>query len=226
MCTDNLWTCEGLVNGAMGQVKAIVYNLRDDIACSLPVVFVDFQSYCGPPFFESQPTIVPIGPSSREGLKVRHNGATVNATRVQLPLQLSSAITIHKSQGLTAGPGQYIQKLLIDVGDNESWCEGLAYVAISRAMYMQTFALDPMQPLARWQSIGKSEGAKRTQAWLRRLELTAAFQHVIRCGSHTSSCSICQNIRVRQGSHENHSLQSFLDIKDQDCSKLQMIVEP
>ncbi len=212
MCTDNLWTSKGLVNGAMGTVKGIFYDANID--SSLPLTFVEFPTYCGPAFFEDHPRIVPIGPVKREGLKVRNNGTTVNASRVQLPLQLASAITIHKSQGLTAGPKQFIQKLLIDVGDTESWCEGLAYVAISRAMYMETFALDPMQPLARWQSIGKSAGAQRTQLWLRRLEQTAAFQHVIRCAIHTSGCRICQNIRLRKGAHEEHILQSFLELKD------------
>lgn len=214
MCTDNLWTCRGLVNGAMGIVKGIFYDQHANIDSSLPLVFVDFPTYCGPTIFEDHPTIVPIGPATREGLKVRHNGGKVNASRVQLPLQLSSAITIHKSQGLTAGPEHLIRKILIDVGDTESWCEGLAYVAISRAMYMETFALDPMQPFDRWQKIGKSAGAQRTQLWLRRLELTAAFQHVIRCTSHTSDCRICQNIRLQKGAHQDHNLQSFTDLKD------------
>jgi hypothetical protein len=211
MCTDNLWTCEGLVNGAMGTVRGIVY--QNNLA-QLPIVLVDFPSYSGPAFDSGTPTVVPIAPVTRQGLKVWHQGATVSVNRTQLPLQLASAITIHKSQGLTVGPGKHIERVIIDVGASESWCEGLAYVAISRAMFMECFALDPMQPSSRWASIGKSKGAERTHLWLKRLELTAACQHVSACDAHTSACRICQNIKLGQGSHADHNLQSIVTLKD------------
>jgi ATP-dependent exoDNAse (exonuclease V) alpha subunit len=199
------------VNGAMGTVRGIVY---ENNLGQLPVVLVDFPSYTGPAFISSQPTVVPIAQVKRQGLKVWHQGAMVTVNRAQLPLQLASAITIHKSQGLTVGPGMHIERVIVDVGEGESWCEGLAYVAISRAMFMESFALDPMQPCSRWESIGKSKGAERTHLWLQRLELTAACQHVSTCGTNTSACRICQNIKLRQGAHVDHNLQSILTLKD------------
>ena len=199
------------MNGAMGTVRGIVYENNSG---QLPVVLVDFPSYTGPAFISSQPTVVPIAQVKRQGLKVWLQGATVKVNRAQLPLQLASAIAIHKSQGLTVGPGKHIERVIVDVGDSESWCEGLAYVAISRAMFMESFALDPMQPSSRWEIIGKSNGAQRTHLWLHRLELTAACQHISTCETHTTACRICQNIKLCQGARADHNLQSFLTLKD------------
>ena len=44
MCTDNLWTPRGLVNGAIGEVKAITFPNGWG---AHPTVWVDFPSYCG-----------------------------------------------------------------------------------------------------------------------------------------------------------------------------------
>ena len=52
-----------------------------------------------------------------------HNGKS--CSRLQLPLQLAWAITIHKSQGLT------LDKAIIDIGEKE-FSTGLTYVALSR----------------------------------------------------------------------------------------------
>jgi hypothetical protein len=46
------------------------------------------------------------------------------------------------------------------------------------------------------------------------LPLVFWITQVIRCAIHTSGCRICQNIRLRKGAHEEHILQSFLELKD------------
>jgi hypothetical protein len=113
------------------------------------------------------------------------------------------------------GPNKPLRKVVIDVGEGESWCEGLAYVAVSREMSIDTFALDPMRPTKRWMDIGKSAGGKRTQKWLRLLELVAAVQHLERCATHSTACRVCQDIKKGGGgAHADPVLQSLLQSKD------------
>ena len=136
------------------------------------------------------------------------------AKRTMLPLQLAQAITIHKSQGMTVGPNKPLTKVVIDVGEGESWCEGLAYVAVSRGMFIDTFALDPMRPPARWMNIGKSAGGERTKKWLRLLELVAAVQHVKGCHVHSTACRICKHTQQGEGVRADPVLQPLLQVKD------------
>ena len=76
-----------------------------------------FDSYSGPTMHGGTVPIVPIRRSWMTG------GAT--CSRLQLPLKLAWAVTIHKAQGLT------LSKAVIDVGSKE-FCTGLTFVACSR----------------------------------------------------------------------------------------------
>ena len=83
----------GLMNGAPGHVVAIVAN---EVGLGLPqFVVVGFPEYRSAPFWEDHPTWVPVGPERRQSKK------SPKRDRVQLPLKLASALTIHKAQGLT-----------------------------------------------------------------------------------------------------------------------------
>ena len=97
MLTANLWTEAGLVNGAMGTIQDILFEEKGPP--SLPVaVFISFDSYERDAITNSEGIkVVPIVPIKRswEG----KNG--VICSRVQVPICLSWAITVHKSQGLT-----------------------------------------------------------------------------------------------------------------------------
>ena len=97
------------------------------------------------------------------------------------------------------GPNKPLRKVVIDVGEGESWCEGLAYVTVSLEMFIDTFALDPIRPPKRWMDIGKSVGGKWTQRWLHLLELLAAVQHPERCATHSTVCRVCQHIKKGGG---------------------------
>ena len=64
-------------------------------------------------------------------------------SRLQIPLYLAWAVTVHKSQGLT------LKKAKIDIGSKE-FAVGLTFVMISRAhslndIYLKPFSLDRLQ---------------------------------------------------------------------------------
>ncbi len=94
MLTANLWVQVGLVNGALGTVVSICYDGADQSPPSLPVaVTVKFDFYTGPTLADGTVPIVPL----------RHTwlSSTYPCSRLQLPLKLAWAVTIHKSQGMT-----------------------------------------------------------------------------------------------------------------------------
>jgi hypothetical protein len=132
MLTTNLCTEWGLFNGAMGTVVDIYYaagRMPSIDGGELPdVVFVDMPSYCGEEVVSGHPTLVPIGP------RVFQECCRHECTRVQIPLRLSWAITVHKSQGMTIGSQQHIKAARIHLGDSntEKWAAGAAFVQLSR----------------------------------------------------------------------------------------------
>ena len=108
MLTANLWTEVGLANGAMGTVVAICYK-SGQVPPQLPVsVMVQFDCYRGPTLPDGT---VPIAP-------IHHTWFTAGGlcSRLQLPLKLAWAVTIHKAQGLT------LDKVVIDIGKKEFSC--------------------------------------------------------------------------------------------------------
>ena len=124
MLTSNLWVEVGLVNGAMGTIQAICY--RSGGPPDLPIaVMVNFDGYSGPTL------TVPITP-----LRRTWSASGMQCSRLQLPLKLAWAVTIHKSQGLT------LDKVVIDVGKRE-FSLGLTFVACSRVRKLQDLLLCP-----------------------------------------------------------------------------------
>ena len=93
MLSANLWVEVGLVNGALGTVEAICYE-GEQRPPDLPIaVTVKFDSYSGPTLPDGT---VPITPLRRTWFST-----TKQCSRLQIPLKLAWAVTIHKSQGLT-----------------------------------------------------------------------------------------------------------------------------
>lgn len=102
MLTANLWVDMGLVNGAMGTVVAICYS-NGGTPPHLPVaVMVRFDSYQGPTLPAST---IPITPLHRTW-----SVSGASCSRLQLPLKLAWAVTIHKAQDLT------LDRVVINVG--------------------------------------------------------------------------------------------------------------
>ena len=142
MLKSNLWAQKGLCNGATGNVLDILYATGQRPP-NLPIaVLMQFDKYTGPPFTVSNPTCIPIPPISFDW----SDGST-RLSRQQLPLRLSYAITIHKSQGQT------LSKACIDIGEREK-AAGATFVALSRLRQLSDGIIQPM-PFERLQSIGR-----------------------------------------------------------------------
>ena len=103
MLTKNLWSQAGLVNGAQGTVKYMIYAEGKQItADTMPdMLLVHFPGYKGPSFLspeefpDEEEVLVPIFPANAAW----YNNRGQLLTRSQFPLLYGYAITIHKSQG-------------------------------------------------------------------------------------------------------------------------------
>ena len=90
------------MNGAMGTVVAICYR-TGQAPPNLPIaVTVHFDSYTGPTLSDGTVLITPM----------RHTWSASGGqcSRLQHPLKLAWAVTIHKGQGLT------LVKTAVDIG--------------------------------------------------------------------------------------------------------------
>ena len=140
----------------MGTVDAICYRTGGPPDVPLALM-VKFDNYSGPTF-HGQGT-VPIIPIRRTWFK-----SGTQCSRLQLPLRLAWALTIHKSQGLT------IDKLVVDIGKRE-FSAGLTFVACSRVRNIQDLLLTPPFPLQCLTSIGNSRQLRQRLAEEQRLVL-------------------------------------------------------
>ena len=148
MLTMNIWTEVGLCNGALGTVIDFVYA-KDQAPPTLPIcVLVQFdEDYSGPSASTRFPRCVPISPVAQVSQNVGQR-----CERIQLPLRLAWAMTIHKSQGLT------LKKAWVDLGTSERTV-GMTYVALSRVKKLEDLIVEPMT-LERLQASKKSTDLK------------------------------------------------------------------
>ena len=139
MLIANFWTEGGLVNGSMGTIDDIIF--AETGPPSLPaVVFVKFDLYEGPSITTPEgDNVVPIVPIKRTW----KSKSEKSYSRLQIPLCLAWAITVHKSQGLT------LEKAKINLGSKE-FAAGLSFVAVSRVrslndVYFKQFTFERLQ---------------------------------------------------------------------------------
>lgn len=159
MLTKNMWQSKGLYNGALGTVKALVYREGNQVSGSLPIcVLVEFDEYTGPSIDPIR-KIVPIAPET--GPFDPRTGKT--GSRIQLPLILGWAISIHKSQGLT------LNKAILGIGDRESH-HGITYVGCSRVKSYKGLAFDKSFAWERMEKINKSKALDAVKAELQRCQ--------------------------------------------------------
>lgn len=146
LLTKNVWQIAGLCNGATGIVKEIIYDDNNPAPGLCSCVIVDFgDTYVGEPFFDdddSKKGWVPIFPTTAEWETVEGDSRKTHA-RTMIPLRLSYAWTIWKSQGQTIR-----NKVVVHLGDKEKE-HGLTYTAFSRVTRSSDIGIDDGFPCDR-----------------------------------------------------------------------------
>jgi hypothetical protein len=158
MLTENVDPLLGFVNGTTGIVVGFVYNStkriipdpQNEYLASLyepqiPIVLmrVDKEFWLAPNSnFNINPPlpdiaggwdrVIAINPvECRDYIKMNFKSGSANTKRMQLPLIPASALTVHKSQGLSKN------FVLFDATFSSMFSRGLSYVAISRCTSLQ-----------------------------------------------------------------------------------------
>jgi len=122
----------GITNGATGYIKSILYHPNKQHNSLPHTIIIHFNNYTGPQFFKDDPNRfnwIPINPFTA-------NHYQTNSTRIQMPVKLGYAITVHKSQGQTLDKG------VIDFTDIERNL-GSSYVQITRFKNIKSFLIIP-----------------------------------------------------------------------------------
>ena len=176
--TWNLWQQANLVNGMNGVVVDLVFD-ENSLPPALPVaVMVDFPNYIGPPFLPDHPTYVPISPQYAEWME-----GPRPLSRTQIPLRLSWAFTIYKSQGQT------IRKAMIYLGNREQQ-SGATFVALSRLRRLEDGIIEqfPFEHLEAMRRHRNLQARRREEARLQALaEITLCSLQGVDDGAGPSS---------------------------------------
>ena len=115
----------------------------------LPIaVFVEFDNYTGPAITSAEGKKVVLIPPIRRSWETN----TGPCSRLQIPISLSWAITVHKSQGLT------LTKAVIDIGKKE-YASGLSFVAVSRVCALENILFKPFS----FERLQRIKNSKRMQ---------------------------------------------------------------
>ena len=131
---SKLWQDAGLVNGAQGVVKRILYKPGNAPPQLPDCVLVHFEHYEGPPLIESEPKLIPITPVTTTWTHYKNE-----CSRTQIPCVPGDATTIHVTQGDT------LDKAIINLGIKEFAC-GITYTGISRVRSLKDLVFYPDAP--------------------------------------------------------------------------------
>ena len=151
LLTRNLWQEAGLTNGAVGEIKYIVY-LENEGPPSLPhMIIVRFEQYIGPSYLgDDEEKCVPLVPMEHHWTSKQRE----DCIRKMLPIKPGYAISIHSSQGAT------LDKVIVDLCSKE-FAIGLAYVACSRVRKLENLYFDPMYKVTRFNSFKATDSFKQ-----------------------------------------------------------------
>lgn len=159
MIGANLWTAAGIVNGATGVVKDIMWppyctDHRRNIPRVVMVKFdhVNLQTPFGSSTDEADANWIPV-PSSI----VKWGDGIDIASRRQFPIKLSYAITIHMSQGLT------VDKANLYIEGTKERQSGLTYTALTRVRRADDIQMMKTVTLKRLENLRMPAVAKRLE---------------------------------------------------------------
>jgi ATP-dependent DNA helicase PIF1 len=141
-CTDTIFKKQEFVSMipvkvdlAIGaQVMYLVNDKANNLVNGSRGVIKDFRNGLPVVKFMNSEDLILV---TYKDFDIRHLGQKIG-TRSIIPLKLAWAITIHKSQGQT------IEFLHVDL--SKVFCEGQAYVAISRATSLETLSITGLAP--------------------------------------------------------------------------------
>jgi len=142
MLTANVDVSDGLVNGARGEVMHVVTNTENEVKCIL-VKFdnpqVGIKTIQTSTYRSVFPNAVPL--SKYEVMFFAKGKRGSEVTRLQFPLTLAWATTIHKVQGLT------LDEIVVDMKGGR-FSPGQAYVAFSRVKTLEGLHILNFNPKA------------------------------------------------------------------------------
>jgi len=161
MLLENIWTEQGLFNGALGRIRDIVWEqaVTDPRKQAPFALLVDFDGYDGPEFVLDPQTsrkLVPIFRSTRDFQR-----GSQACTRTQFPITVAYAITIHKSQGIG------VSKAVLNL-KSKDFAPGLTYVAISRVRTLRGILFEEAFDLKRLRSKATETTVMRAADYARR----------------------------------------------------------
>ena len=170
----NILPRSGLTNGSQGTVVDIIYMEGKKPNEDLPnFIVVYFPEYTGAQFFEdeSYKNYIPLPPMKIDSEDHR-------CSRLQFPVRLAYALTIHKSQGQT------LNRLYCDLGTKEM-TTGLTFVALSRVRHVRDLTVEEFS-FGRLVAINKSKLLAARLAEERRLEQLSnvTLAHWTSCGKY------------------------------------------
>jgi len=126
--TSNIWKRVGILNGANGTIKAILYPIKKDYKTLPHTIIVHIPIYWTTIYTEPVRTNwIPINPFTYYSIQA-------NGHRTQMPL--AYAMTVHKSQGQTLKLG------VIDFTNIERSL-GSSYVQLTRFQNIKQFLVMP-----------------------------------------------------------------------------------
>ena len=168
MLSTNLCVIHGLVNGAIGHVNEVIYAPGSSPP-SLPVcINVTFKGYTGPTLENGAIPICPVSFTYEYG--------TAMCTRLQVPLKLAWAVSIHKSQGMT------LDRVVLDIGDSE-FSPGLSYVAMSRVRAIDDILFESPFPSSRLHKSSEKAHKKRVGEEERLCKMALQGVSSMNCGT-------------------------------------------
>lgn len=214
MITTNVDVEDGIVNGAIGELRYVERN-EDDPQQQIVKLWIKFDSEAigaalrikSRPIVYSRPGILQPDwtPISRRSANIKLSG-TIKCKRIQFPVVSASALTIHKSQGGTFGEIVYEY--------NKSQDQQLVYVGLSRVTSIDGLYLTNSANVFKFHH---AKGSKAPKVLELQSEIQRLANHRLRTladdvmDAIESSGSACTLMSVNVQSLQAHSLDIATD---------------